>query len=150
MMFLLSGDVLPYGFHLQKTNGKNSIAALPREIMQIGAFGFQPERGTAFDLLHQVRRRAGAGQRRENVNMIFHPGNDKWLAVVLRQDAANILMQFSPENLVAQIRPAVFGRENGVHQNLGERLGHDAMMLQADGGYNPFRVGKHMLADAPG
>ena len=75
--------------------------------------------------------------------MIFHLADDDRLAGVLRQDAANIMMQFVAENFIAQIRSAVFGREDGMNQNLGEGLGHNAIMPKVGGRYNPFRVGNN-------
>jgi hypothetical protein len=51
MMLLLSGDVIPHRLNLRKADGENAVAILPREIMQIGTFGFQPERRTALTSL---------------------------------------------------------------------------------------------------
>ena len=61
---LLSRDVFADGLDLRKADGENAVAILPGELPQAGAFGFEPERGAAFDLLDHFRRRAGARQER--------------------------------------------------------------------------------------
>ena len=44
VMLLLSGNIITHRLDLRKSNGEYSIAILPSKIMQVGAFGFQPER----------------------------------------------------------------------------------------------------------
>jgi len=51
---------------------------------------------------------------------------------VIRQDAAQITVQFFAERFVAKKRAPVFGRENSVNQNLGERLRHGVRMRESD------------------
>ena len=63
VMFLLSGDVISHRLNLRKSDGENAVAILPREIIQVGAFGFQPERRAAFDFLDHFRSLTGARQR---------------------------------------------------------------------------------------
>ena len=62
--------------------------------------------------------------------MILHAANDEGLAILVRQNAAEVTVQFFPQRFVANKRAAVFGRENDVNQDFGEGLGHDAMMLE--------------------
>jgi len=40
MMFLLPGDVIPHRLDLRKTDGENTVAILPREIMKVWAYFF--------------------------------------------------------------------------------------------------------------
>ena len=93
-MFLLTSDVMLYRLDLGKADGENAVTILPREIVQVGTFRFQPERRTAFDFLDHFRRLAGARERREQVNVIFHAAEDEGLAIVIRQDAAEVMVQF--------------------------------------------------------
>ena len=90
MMLLLSGDIIPHRFHLRIADGENAVAILPREIVQVGAFSFQPERRAAFDFFDHFCRLAGARQRRENVNMVFHAADDDGLAIEVGQNAAEV------------------------------------------------------------
>ena len=60
--------------------------------------------------------------------MVFHAADDEGLAVVIRQDAAQITVQFFAQRFVAKKWATIFGRESGVNQNLGERLRHGAML----------------------
>ena len=129
-MFLLPGDVITHVFDLRKSNGENAVAVLPREIREVGRFCFQPQRRTAFDLLDHVRRVAGAGQRAEQMHMIFHATDDDGLAFEIREDAAEIAMQFVAQWFVAEEWPPVFGGKDRVHENFGERLRHVGMMRE--------------------
>ena len=63
--------------------------------------------------------------------MTFHPPYDQRLAFVIRQDATQIAMQFLSQRLLAEKRPAVFGGENRVNEDFGERLGHVIQLLQS-------------------
>jgi hypothetical protein len=42
VMFLLPRDVIPHRDQLRKADGENTVAALPRKIPQLRAFGFEP------------------------------------------------------------------------------------------------------------
>ena len=103
MMFFLPGDVISHVFDLREADGENAIAVLPCEIREVGRFGFQPQRRTAFDLLDHVRRVAGARQRAEQMNVVFHTANDDGLAFEIREDAAEIAMQFVAQWFVADL-----------------------------------------------
>jgi hypothetical protein len=63
--------------------------------------------------------------------MIFRAADDEGLAVVMGENPAKVAMQFLAERFIAQQWPAVFGRENCMHQNLGEGLRHGPMMVQS-------------------
>jgi len=49
---------------------------------------------------------------------------------VIRQDAAQIAVQFFAQRFVAKKWATIFGRENGVNQNLGEGLRHGVMLRE--------------------
>jgi hypothetical protein len=63
--------------------------------------------------------------------MIFRAADDEGLAIVMSENAAKAAMQFLAERFVAQKWPAFLGRENCMHQNLGEGLWHGLMMLKS-------------------
>jgi len=65
------------------------------------------------------------------MNMIFHSADDDGLAIVTGKNAAEVAVQFLAERFVTQKWPAFFGRENRMHQNLGEGLWHGGMMVQS-------------------
>ena len=73
---------------------------------------------------------ARAREGRKNVNMVFHAADDERLAIVIRQDAAQITVQFLAKRFVAQKWTTVLGRKNGVNQNLGEGLRHGLMLRE--------------------
>jgi hypothetical protein len=50
--------------------------------------------------------------------MIFHAADDDGLAIVVRQYAAEIAVQFFAQRFVAQKWATVFGRKHRMHQNL--------------------------------
>jgi hypothetical protein len=54
------------------------------------------------------------------MNMVCNAADDEGLAVVIRQDAAKVAVQFLSQRPVAEKRAAVFRREDGMHQNFGE------------------------------
>ncbi len=120
VLFLLSSYVISHRLNLGKTNGENAIAGLPRKIMQIQGFGFQSKGRAAFDLLDHFRRFTGARERGADMNMVSNATDDKRLAVVIRQDAAKVAVQFLAQWLVAEEGTAVFCRENGMHRNFCE------------------------------
>jgi hypothetical protein len=49
------------------------------------------------------------------MNVIIHAADDEGLAIVMREDAAEVTVQFIAQGFVAEKRAAVFGRENGVN-----------------------------------
>jgi hypothetical protein len=46
------------------------------------------------------------------------------LTIQVLENAPEIVVQFLPQRGIAQEGTAVFGGENGMHQDLGERLRH--------------------------
>ena len=63
--------------------------------------------------------------------MIFHASDDDGLAFEIRQDAAEITVQFVAQWFVAEKRPPVFGGKDRVHENFCEGLRHAGRMPDA-------------------
>lgn len=66
------------------------------------------------------------------MHVIGHPADDERLAILMRQDAAEVAVQLLTQDLVTQKGTTVFGREDGMNQDLGEGLRH-AVSVQATG-----------------
>lgn len=62
--------------------------------------------------------------------MIFHATHDDGLAFEIRQDAAEVFVQFITQRFVAEERPPVFDGKDRVHQNFGEGLRHAGIMCE--------------------
>jgi hypothetical protein len=58
----------------------------------------------------------------------FHATRNDRLAIEMGQNATEVSMQFLAQRLIAQEWPSGFGGEDGVDQNLRERLRHDGRM----------------------
>jgi hypothetical protein len=58
--------------------------------------------------------------------MIRHAADDERLAIEIREDAAEVAMEFVAQRRVREQRPAFFGREDHVQKDLCERLRHAA------------------------
>ena len=56
--------------------------------------------------------------------MILHAADDEGLAIEMREDAAEVAVEFLAERFVAEERAAIFGREDHVQEDLCERLRH--------------------------
>lgn len=50
--------------------------------------------------------------------MVCHAADNNRLAIMLGKDAAEVMVQFIAECFVAEEGATIFGRENGVNQNL--------------------------------
>ena len=72
------------------------------------------------------------------MHMVFHTTHDDGLAFEIGQDAAEVAVQFVAQRFVAQERSPVFGGEDRVHENFGERLRHDEMMWETGRRFNPI------------
>ncbi len=62
------------------------------------------------------------------MDVVFHASNDDGLAFEIRQDAAEVAVQFVAQRFVAEERLPVFGGKDRVHENFGEGLRHVEMM----------------------
>jgi ribosomal protein L16/L10AE len=60
--------------------------------------------------------------------MVRHATHNDRLATKLVQNAAQLVVQFFPEQLVTRKRAAVFRGKDHMNQNFGEGLGHGVSM----------------------
>ena len=81
-----------------------------------------------FQFLHPFGLRDGASESREQMNVVFHAGDEDRRAIELFGDAAEIRVECITRGFVAQERPAVFGGEDEVNVNGGKGLWHVARM----------------------
>lgn len=65
------------------------------------------------------------------MHVVLDTPDDDGLAVEIRENAAEVAVEFVPQQLVAQERPTIFGGEDGMDQDLGEGLGHAETMWNA-------------------
>jgi hypothetical protein len=64
------------------------------------------------------------------MNVVFHAAHNDRLAIEIGKNAAEVTVQFLAQRPVAQKWSPVFGGENGVNQNLCERLRHGVRMRE--------------------
>ena len=60
--------------------------------------------------------------------MILHAADDEGLAAEMREDAAEVAVEFLAERFVTEERAALLGREDRVQEDLGQRLRHGGRM----------------------
>jgi len=72
--------------------------------------------------------------------MVLNAADDDGLAFQIRQDAAEVAMQFIAQRFVAEEWPPVFGGKDRVHKDFSEGLRHDGIMWDSVIRFNPFRV----------
>jgi len=78
--------------------------------------------------------------REEQMHVILHTADDEGLAFEIREDAAEVAMEFVAEGLVPQEWPPFLGREHEVEEDFGERLRHGGTVHVSLPRFNPFRV----------
>jgi len=76
------------------------------------------------------------------MHVVLNSAHYNGLAIQTTEDAAQVAMHFLAQSRVAQERPAVLSRKDGVENNLGQRLRQGARMVGSGGGCNSFRVGR--------
>jgi len=59
------------------------------------------------------------------MRVIFDAAHDNGLAVKVRKDPTEVAMESLPQGGVAEERAAIFGGEDRVNEDFGERLWHD-------------------------
>jgi hypothetical protein len=101
---------------------KSTVAALPAEIVM--TFAFYDSRRTGFEVLDQIYEGDLSGESTKNMDMIFHSADLKWVALQTPQRAGQIGMYLRSEFGRLKEWHSIFGGENDVHQNKGERLRH--------------------------
>ena len=124
VMLLLAGDVFSHVIHLRVAEGENAVAVLPREVCLLRRTGLDPHRGAPLQLLHHVRRRAGAGQHAEHMHMILDSAHNDGGTMQFAQNAAEVTMHFLAQRTVVQEGAAILGGKHDMEQNFRKRLGH--------------------------
>ena len=56
--------------------------------------------------------------------MIRNTPHNNWLTILRRQNAAQIPVQFVPQNRIPQERSTLFSGENGMEEDFCQRLRH--------------------------
>lgn len=72
--------------------------------------------------------------------MILHAADDEGLAIEIREDAAEVAVEFVAERFVAKEWVTFLGREDRVQKDLCERLRYGGRMGIRAARFNPFRV----------
>src|SRR5437762_13175654 len=108
---------------MAETDRKSSVTSLPKEVLIIGALGFDPSRGCLFDFLQQLGLADRACQPGGDVSMIGNAANAVGLAAAVAADGCQIGVH-SRTNSRSQPRAAVLGAEDDMEDDLAERLRH--------------------------
>ena len=120
MVDFLLGDVRENRFPGRLADRKSTVAALPAE--SVMALAFYDSGRAGFEILYQLGEGDLSGESAKNMDMIFHTADLKWVA--LQTPQGQIGMHLRSEFGGLQEGHSIFGGENDVHQNKGERLGH--------------------------
>ena len=74
------------------------------------------------------------------MHVVLDATHNDGLAIEVAEDAAQVAVQFVAQGRVAQEWSALFGGEDSMQDDLGQRLRHAVRMSGAGKGCNPFRV----------
>ena len=130
-MLFLSGDVFRHGLNLGLSDREHAVALLPVEVSRT-AVRLHPDRAFAFDVTDQGADEDLFAERDEQVNVINRAASDKKFAALFVDDAVDVGAEAVFECWIDEWL-AVFGGEDDMEKDLGERLGH--------GMFVPFRDG---------
>jgi hypothetical protein len=122
MMDFLLGDVRKNRFPGRLADRKSTVAALPAE--SVMALAFYDSGRAGFEILDQLGEGDLSGESAKNMDMIFHTADLKRVALQAPQGSGQIGMHLRSEFGGLQEWHSIFGGENDVHQNKGERLRH--------------------------
>ncbi len=147
-MRFLVGNVLLDSIEVGLADGEIGVSALPFEIGKFVVAFLEPEIGDAFQFLDPFSLGDGAGESREQVDVIFHAADEESRAIELFGSAAEIFVERVADRFVAQEWAPVFGGENEVDVNRGEGLGHGA--VQDDQPRHPLPIPKGLRPPAQG
>ena len=120
MMHFLLGDVRKNRFPGRLAARKSTVAALPAE--SVLALAFYDSGRAGFEILDQLGEGDLSGESAKNMDMIFHTADLK--RVALQAPQGQIGLHLRSEFGGLQEGHSIFGGENDVHQNKGERLRH--------------------------
>ncbi len=112
VMLFLIGDVICGLVQGGRADRKRAVSALPGEFGRIGIALFDPDTGNAFEFLHPIGLRDGAGHSTEQMNMIFDAANDERGTFQGFRSATQIRMHFLAKVRIAQKWLAVLGRKD--------------------------------------
>jgi hypothetical protein len=131
MVLFLPGNIVSNLRDLGKSDGKNTISALPREVGQGRARRLNPNRRASLNFFDQFGGLLNTREGGEDMDMVLDASNNDGLRPVFGEDTTDITEEFLSEFNVAQKRPPFLGREDGVNQYLRERLCHVIRMLRS-------------------
>jgi hypothetical protein len=123
MMFHLAGNVFTHGGDIGFGDSERPIPGLPRKPGEFPALGFDPFRGSLFDLFHGIADRDGSAKFKENVNVVFDRIDQDWRAVQVLQNSGHVAVQ-GVAHRVMQNGFTIFSAEDEVKVEPGERLWH--------------------------
>jgi putative transposon-encoded protein len=124
MMFLLVRDVFTDGGHVGFGDSKRSITCLPRKSSELAALRLDPFGRRFFDILDGGTDRDGAGQFKEDVNVVFNRVDEHGRAAKVLKNSRHVGMK-RIANPVGNDSLAILGAENEMNVEACEGLGHD-------------------------
>lgn len=123
MMFLLVCDVSTDTGHVGFGNRKRSITCLPSKSGELTALRFDPFGGRFFDILDGGTNGDGAGQFKEDMNVVFDRVDEHGRTSKVLQHGCHVSME-RIANAVGNDSLAVLGAENEVDVEACKGLGH--------------------------
>ena len=135
MMGFLFGNVCAHRVCHGFADREQAITCLPMELGQQrhpGSLLREPNRGSAFHLLHPLGWGEGAAQSHQDMHMIGHSANHQRWGRQSCRNAAKITVQFISHRFVREEGESILRRPNGVNQHVSERLGHGFILNYLD------------------
>ena len=123
MMRFLIRDVISHPIYFRKSDGKRTIAPLPREILDADGFVNPSGRGL-FDVLNKCSERVRSLQANQQVNMVSRATDGFGNRVCRPHQSAEIFVKAGPPCGVHE-RVPVFRAEHEVKMETQVRGGHD-------------------------
>lgn len=118
-MLFLVGDIAADSSDLRGADGENPVAALPSEVDERWALGFEPDRRASFRFFDHGRDVTSTGESGEEVHMILDPADKNRLAIESGENAAKVGVEFVANQAIAKERSAVFGGKDRVDEYFG-------------------------------
>jgi hypothetical protein len=123
VMLFLRVDVPLQCFEAGRPNGEGAISSLPRETRQGSGLGLKPFRGRCLEILYKLRDRDGARHAHGQMNVICNASHPKAFATGIARYRGKVAIEYRSYRRVKDGR-TVFGAENDMNKNTGERLRH--------------------------
>ena len=134
MVFRLVCDVAAHGLHIRCAHGKSPVSCLPGKFCNLRKTLLNPKVGTSLEFFHQIGLGNAATQLDQNVGMIGNTTDQNGRAIEFFGDSSEKGVNLPANIFVGQKRKALFGGEDDVQKDAGQRLGHGGT------GYNPDGV----------